>query len=122
MKSIPKMQEIAYQIYSFNGFTLDIARGNLMRGDEEVRLRPKSYAALKYLVENSGRLISKDELVEAVWPDTAVTDNSLVQCLKEVREALDDRAQQCIKTVPRRGYIFEEKVTADRNGTTTYQE
>ena len=106
------MQELAYQIYSFNGFTLDIARGNLMRGDEEVRLRPKSYAALKYLVENSGRLISKDELVEAVWPDTTVTDNSLVQCLKEVREALDDRAQQYIKTVPRRGYIFEEKVTA----------
>ena len=116
------MQELAYTVYSFSGFTLDIARGSLTRGNDEVRLRPKSYAALKYLVENSGRLISKDELVEAVWPDTAVTDNSLVQCLKEVREALNDHAQKFIKTVPRRGYIFEEKVTADTNGATYREE
>lgn len=101
------MQQVIQQSYSFDGFTLDLARGCLLDGDrQEIRLRPKSFMTLKYLVENNGRLVGKDELIEAVWPDTAVTDNSLVQCLKEVREALGDKSQQYIKTVPRRGYIF----------------
>ena len=101
------MQQVIQQSYSFDGFTLDLARGCLLGGDQqEIKLRPKSFMTLKYLVENNGRLVGKDELIEAVWPDTAVTDNSLVQCLKEVREALGDKAQQYIKTVPRRGYIF----------------
>lgn len=92
--------------YSFGEFILDLTRGCLTERGVEVRLRPKSFAVLRYLVENHGRLISKDELIETVWPDTAVTDNSLVQCLKEVREVLGDKSQNYIKTVPRRGYIF----------------
>ena len=56
----------------------------------EVKLRPKSFEVLKYLVENSGRLVSKDELIAAVWPETSVTDDSLVQCLIEVRRALNN--------------------------------
>lgn len=101
------MQQVIQQGYSFDGFTLDLARGCLLGGDQqEIKLRPKSFMTLKYLVENNGRLVGKDELIEAVWPGTAVTDNSLVQCLKEVREALGDKSQQYIKTVPRRGYIF----------------
>lgn len=106
------MPAVEHLTYSFNGFTLDTARGCLMRGREEVRLRPKSYSALIYLLENSGRLVSKDELVLALWPDTAVTDNSLVHCIKEVRAALGDSSQTHIRTVPRRGYIFEKKVVA----------
>jgi TolB-like protein/DNA-binding winged helix-turn-helix (wHTH) protein len=82
-----------------------------LRGDEEIKLRPKSFETLRHLVENSGRLISKNELIAAVWPDTSVTDDSLVQCLIEIRRALGDRAQQLVKTVPRRGYIFEAEVT-----------
>jgi len=66
---------------------------------------------LKYLVENPGRLISKTELIGVIWPDTAVTDDSLVQCLIEVRRALNDDAQLMIKTVPRRGYIFDRPVS-----------
>ena len=104
------MQETSRQNYSFEGFTLDLTRGCLWRGNEEVKLRPKSFSTLKYLVENSGRLVSKDEIISAVWPDTAVTDNSLVQCLKEVREALGDSSQHFIKTVPRRGYVFHQQV------------
>ena len=101
------MQQFSQEIYSFNEFTLDLVRGCLVGGNrQEIKLRPKSFATLRYLVQNNGRLISKDELIDAVWPDTAVTDNSLVQCLKEVREALGDKSQQYIKTVPRRGYIF----------------
>ena len=103
------MQNGMHENYRFDEFTLDLKRGCLLsRGCEEIRLRPKAFTTLKYLVENSGRLVSKEELIAAVWPGTAVTDNSLVQCLKEVREALGDTSQHYIKTVPRRGYIFTE--------------
>jgi TolB-like protein/DNA-binding winged helix-turn-helix (wHTH) protein/Flp pilus assembly protein TadD len=105
------MQILSHEIRSFDGFTLDLTRGCLLRGSQEVKLRPKPFEALKYLVENPGRLISKTELIEVIWPDTAVTDDSLVQCLIEVRRALGDYAQQVIKTVPRRGYIFDRPVS-----------
>jgi TolB-like protein len=62
-------------------------------------------------------------LIQAVWVDTAVTDDSLVKCLKDIRRALSDEVQQIVKTVPRRGYIFDKEVTA--NGServTTYTE
>jgi DNA-binding winged helix-turn-helix (wHTH) protein/tetratricopeptide (TPR) repeat protein len=96
--------------YSFQGFTLDLERGGLWRGPEEVKLRPRVFEALKYLVLNNNRLVSKDELIKALWPDTFVTDDSLVQCLVELRRALGDEGQSCVKTVPRRGYIFTASV------------
>src|SRR3989475_7925473 len=117
------MLKLTHQIHSFDEFTLDLTRGSLLRGQEEIKLRPKSFETLKYLVENNGRLISKDELIHAVWVDTAVTDDSLVKCLKDIRHALGDESQQIIKTVPRRGYIFDREVRD--NGTiaqTTYTE
>src|SRR3979490_1368017 len=103
------MQRIPHNIRSFDGFMLDLTRGCLLRGTQEIKLRPKPFEALKYLVQNPGRLISKTELIQTIWPDTAVTDDSLVQCLMEVRRALGDEAQQIIKTVPRRGYIFDKE-------------
>ena len=105
------MQRLTHQTRCFDGFTLDLTRGCLLRGTQEIKLRPKPFEALKYLVENPGRLISRTELIEVIWPDTAVTDDSLVQCLIEVRRALNDDAQQMIKTVPRRGYIFDQPVS-----------
>jgi predicted ATPase/DNA-binding winged helix-turn-helix (wHTH) protein len=92
--------------YQFGEFTLDLVRGCLLRAGDEVRLRPKVYEILGYLVEHCGRLIAKQELMQAIWPDSAVTDDSLVQCALELRRALDDRSQQLFKTVPRRGYLF----------------
>lgn len=92
--------------YRFGEFTLDTQKGCLFRGAQEVKLRPKVYETLKYLVQNPGRLIGKPELMQAVWPDSFVTDDSLVQCTLELRRALADRDQQLLKTVPRRGYIF----------------
>ncbi len=105
------MQKASHPTYSFEGFTLNLDRGCLLREGEEVRLRPKSYETLRYLVENSGRLVSKDELMQTLWPDSFVTDDSLVKCLRDVRLALDDDSQQYIKTVPRRGYIFTATVS-----------
>jgi TolB-like protein/DNA-binding winged helix-turn-helix (wHTH) protein/Tfp pilus assembly protein PilF len=118
------MQRVSHRTQSFDGFTLDLTRGCLLRGTQEIKLRPKPFDALKYLVESPGRLISKAELIKAVWPDTAVTDDSLVQCLREVRRALGDEEQQIIKTVPRRGYIFDRPVTENGPGipATTYTE
>jgi len=114
------MQKLTHQIYSFDEFTLDVTRGSLVRGAEEIKLRPKSFEVLKYLVENGGRLITKDELIQVVWQGMAVTDDSLVQCLKDIRHALDDKAQTYIKTVPRRGYIFEKEIS--ENGAAIYTE
>ena len=97
--------------YHFGEFTLDMARGCVFKAGEEVKLRPKVFEALKYLVRNSGRLIAKQELIQAVWPDSFVTDDSLVQCTLELRRALHDRDQRLLKTVPRRGYLFNAQVT-----------
>ena len=97
---------------AFDGFTLDLKRGGLFGRDaEEIKLRPKAFEVLRYLVENGGRLISKEELIASVWGDTAVTDDSLVQCLIEVRRALGDDQQRLVKTMPRRGYVFLPAVT-----------
>ncbi len=96
--------------YQFGEFTLDVARGCVLKAGEEIKLRPKVYETLKYLVENPGRLIGKQELIQAVWPDAFVTDDSVVQCTVELRRALNDRTQQLLKTVPRRGYLFTAPV------------
>jgi DNA-binding winged helix-turn-helix (wHTH) protein/TolB-like protein/Tfp pilus assembly protein PilF len=105
------MQREEPQVICFGEFTLDLSRGCLRHRDVEVKLRPKSFDVLRYLVENHGRLVGKEELIRSVWSDTAVTDNSLAQCLIEIRRALDDDSQTIIRNVPRRGYIFDTRVT-----------
>src|SRR3712207_5876658 len=92
--------------YAFDDFTLDLDSGFLRRGLEEIRLRPKAFEVLTYLVEHQGGLVTKDALMDAVWPNTEVTDNSLARCLLEIRRALADDSQQMIRTIPRRGYVF----------------
>jgi adenylate cyclase len=74
-------------------------------------LRPKSFEVLRYLVENAGRLVSKDEIVKAIWPNVIVTDESLTRCVSDVRLALGAAARRIIKTVPRRGYLFDALVS-----------
>lgn len=114
------MSELArsHETYSFKDFTLDLGRACLWRGREEVKLRPKVFEALRYLVLHNNRLVTKDELIKAVWTEAFVTDDSLVQCLVELRRALGDEAQACIKTVPRRGYIFTAPVSEPQGGAT----
>ena len=105
------MPKLPQQQYSFDAFTVDVSRACLMRDGREVKLRPKSFEAFKYLVENRGRLVTKEELINTLWPDSFVTDDSLVKCVRDVRVALGDESHDYIKTVPRRGYIFEADVT-----------
>ena len=92
--------------FQFGEYMLDIAQGCLRIADREVDLRPKSFEVLRCLVENAGRLVTKDELIKTVWPNVIVTDESLARCISEVRQAIADSDQKIIKTVPRRGYRF----------------
>ena len=96
----------------FDRYILDFERGSLLLDGTEVPLRAKTFAVLCYLVENSGRLVPKDDLFAAVWPNLAVTDDALVQSVGELRRALGDDGPRFIKTIPRRGYRFESDVTA----------
>ncbi len=95
----------------FGHYVLDLNRGCLRREEREISLRPKSFAVLRYLVENAGRLVSKDELGTAIWPSVVVSDESLARCVSDVRLALEDSRQFTIKTVPRRGYLFAAPVS-----------
>jgi adenylate cyclase len=97
-------------MFQFEGYTLDTARNSLRAADREIALRPKSFELLRYLLENADRLVTKEELLNAIWPNVATTDESLTHCVSEVRQAIGDGGQIIIKTVPRRGYRFAAPV------------
>ena len=104
--------DAALPVCRFEGFTLGLARGLLLAADgAEIARRPKALALLRYLVEHPGRLIDRDELMQAVWPGVFVTDDSVTQCVKEVRRALDDAEQRLLRTLPRRGYMWAAEVS-----------
>ena len=94
--------------YRFGPFVLEPATHRLLRGSEEVALPPKAFELLLVLVRERGQVLSRDRLLDAVWPETAVTENTLTQRVKEVREALGDdpQAPRFIRTIPRVGYRF----------------
>jgi adenylate cyclase len=94
----------------FEGYTLDIARHALRAADRKIALRPKNFELLRYLVENPDRLVTKEELLKAIWPDVVVTEDSLTRCVSEVRQAIGDGKQTIIVTVPRCGYRFTAPV------------
>jgi TolB-like protein/DNA-binding winged helix-turn-helix (wHTH) protein/Tfp pilus assembly protein PilF len=100
-----------HTIYAFGAFTLDVARGTLSRDGVESRLRPKTHAVLRYLVEHPGRLVGKQELLDAVWGSTVVTEGSLTQCVIEIRRALGDAGQRMVRTVPRQGFMLDAAVS-----------
>ena len=93
---------------SFEPFRLDPDNACLWRGSEAVPLKPKAFAVLQCLVEHAGRLMTKEVLLQSVWPDSAVSDAVLKVCISEIRKAMDDTAEasRFIVTVHRRGYRF----------------
>ena len=98
--------------WSFEGCTLDLIRGALFDASgAEVALRPKSFAFLRLLVENAGRLLGRDTIMAAVWPGVLVTDESITRCVCDLRKALGDDAQRMLRTVPKRGYLLAAAVT-----------
>jgi DNA-binding winged helix-turn-helix (wHTH) protein len=91
----------------FGRYQLEATQG-LRQGMQEVRLTPKSLGVLMHLAARPGRVVTKDELFAAVWPDVAVTDSALATCIQEIRRALDDdaRSPRYVETIYRRGYRF----------------
>jgi adenylate cyclase len=98
-------------MFQFEEYRLDVARGSLRTAAREVELRPKAFEVLRYLVENADRLVTKEELIRTIWPNVIVTDEALIHCVSEVRQAIGDDSQAIIKTVPRRGYRFAAAVS-----------
>ncbi len=101
----------AQGVLRFDRFILDPNAASLCREGRQTQLRPKSFDVLLYLARHPGRVVPKDELVTAVWPNVFVTENSLVQCISDIRVALEDESQEILKTVARRGYLFAAPVT-----------
>jgi adenylate cyclase len=103
---------VQFRVLRFDRFALDLTRGRLRSGEQEIDLQPKSFAVLCHLAENAGRLVPKQELYDAVWPKVVVSDDSLVQCIGELRRKLGDHDRRLIKTVPRRGYLLDVLISA----------
>lgn len=95
----------------FAGFDLDSHRSELRAaGGGAIKLRPKTFALLHLLATNPNRLISKQEMMAAVWPNIHVGDDSLFQCIREIRTALGDEDRQLVKSVSGRGYMLDAEV------------
>ena len=99
-------------VFEFEEFRLDASKRLLFRGDEPVPLMPKAFDILLYLVERSGSVAEKDEIMAAIWPDTVVEENNLTQNISALRRALGEkhRENRFIATVPGRGYKFVAEV------------
>jgi DNA-binding winged helix-turn-helix (wHTH) protein/predicted ATPase len=99
--------------YRFGPFRLDVRNERLWRGADDLVLRPKTFGVLSHLVRHAGDLVSRDELLEAVWPGVAVSEAVLTVCIGEIRQALGDEPQAAryVETLHRRGYRFIATVT-----------
>src|SRR5499426_351750 len=102
------MGEMPSHSYEFGRFSLNTAERLLLRDEEPVALTPKAFDILLTLVENSGRIVEKDDLMKRVWPNTFVEEGNLTQNVSLLRKALGENPSgpQFIETVPRRGYRF----------------
>lgn len=95
----------------FAGFELDMNRAELRTiGGDVIRLRPKTLALLHLFATNANRLLSKQELMSTIWPNVYVGEDSLFQCIREIRAALGDDKRQVVRSVSGRGYMFEAEV------------
>ena len=105
-------------LYEFGDFRLNPADHSLLSGGKPISLTPKSFEILVALIESNGRLVTKDELMKKIWPDSFVEEANLTVNVSTLRRALGDTAehQQYIETVPKLGYRFIAPVTELRNG------
>jgi DNA-binding winged helix-turn-helix (wHTH) protein/predicted ATPase len=114
MRGVQKMQ--ANQLLIFGPYRLNPHTGQVWRGKQEVRLTGKAVAVLRYLTERAGQVVTKEELFQAVWPDTVVSDAALTSCIQELRSALRDHSKspRYLKTIHRRGFQFLGKVGSEQ--------
>ena len=106
------------QVYRCEDVEIDPSLGCLKRGGLEQHLRQQSFHLLVYMIERRQRLISKEELIEKFWQGAAVTDNAVVQCIKEIRKVLGDDPHEprFIRTIHKIGYRFIANVVEEPAG------
>ena len=102
--------------YRFGEFTVDADQKVLLRNGTPLPLAPKIFDTLLILVENSGRIVEKDALMNRLWPDTFVEEANLTFNIQQLRKALGDNARKplFIETVTRRGYRFVAEMSSDK--------
>src|SRR5271167_2181278 len=100
-------------LYRFGQFVLDPDKRALCRADSPVSLTPRAFDVLLFLVQNPNRLVTKEELLQAVWGDTFVEEGNLTQYISHLRKALGDNSEdsRLIVTIARKGYQFTARVT-----------
>ena len=100
-------------VYQFHDVRVDLGRMAALRGDSAIPLEPKAFDVLVYLIEHRDRVVTKDELLDAIWTGTFVTPNVLSRAVAQIRKALGDESQDAryIETVAKRGYRFIAPVT-----------
>jgi Tol biopolymer transport system component/DNA-binding winged helix-turn-helix (wHTH) protein len=99
------------KVFRFGDFDLDCAQRRLLHGSQDLYLPPKTFELLLYLIQNRRRVVEKGELLDSIWPGVNVTENTLAQRIREVREALGaDGGADLIRTIPRVGYLFVGEV------------
>src|ERR1700682_4511577 len=110
-------------LYRFGQFGLDPAKRTLSRADSPVSLTPKAFDVLLFLVQNPNRLVTKEELLQAVWGDTFVEEGNLKQYISHLRKALGDNSEdtRLIVTIARKGYQFTADVTVVEAADTAIQ-
>src|SRR5271155_3743185 len=98
--------------YRFGQFVLDPSRRTLSRADSPISLTPRAFDVLLFLVQNPHRLVTKEELLQAVWGDTFVEEGNLTQYISHLRKALGDNSEdtRLIVTIARKGYQFTSHV------------
>jgi DNA-binding winged helix-turn-helix (wHTH) protein/tetratricopeptide (TPR) repeat protein len=106
------MPPVLNDAYRFDEFELSRSRRTLLRNGRPVSLLPKTFEVLSYLVENPGRVVSKEELLKTAWPESFVEENNLTQHISLLRKALGDRSGYIV-TIPGRGYQFTAIVSAE---------
>src|SRR5579863_5671728 len=101
-------------VFQFGKFQMDALARNLRREDASVTLNRRAFDVLLYLVQNPGKVVSRDELLKNVWPDTFVDENSLAQSISALRRALEEKPgdNSYVVTLPGRGYQFVVPVQA----------
>src|ERR671912_550703 len=113
------MNKNELHVYEFGLFRLNAGERILLHGDRAVHLTEKVFNLLLLLVERSGHLVTKEELMEQVWPDSVVEENNLTVSMSALRKALGEiqKGGQYIETVSKRGYRFVAEVRAIKNET-----
>ncbi|MGH9820542.1 MAG: winged helix-turn-helix domain-containing protein, partial [Pyrinomonadaceae bacterium] len=109
------MAKKAQEIYVFSEFSLDPSKRVFLSDGQPVHLPAKEFDILLYFVQNRGRILSKEEMMSAIWDDTFVEEGNLAQYVSRLRKILSSNGISYIQTLPKKGYRFDAEVTTERS-------